>query len=141
MVLTRLTRQHVSMEHRWGNRHDLRQSVRIATHSGLIGRGVIRDVSSSGAFVEALLPLKRFCYVKIQFNSALDGRPTTVEGQVVRKDATGFGIEWRELAPEIVAALLSGPARGSQANTPRQSPHLVSQRPATAVVLSRLPGG
>ncbi len=118
------------MEHRWGNRHEVSQSVRIATHSGVIGRGVIRDVSTSGAFVEAPLPLQLFSYVRIQFNSAVDGRPTMVEGQVVRKTANGFGIEWRELAPEAVAALVFRPTPAPRAKPPR----LVFQRPAAASV-------
>ena len=97
----------------------------------MIGRGRIRDISTSGAFVEASLPLKLFTRIRIQFNSALDGRPTVVEGQVVRKDTTGYGIEWRELAPEAVAALAARPATGAQANTPR----LVFQRPAASGTL------
>ena len=88
----------------------------------------------SGAFVEAALPVKLFSYVRIQFNSALDGRPTSVEGQVVRKEPTGFGIEWREMAPDTVAALVPRPAPGPQANTPR----LVFQRTAAVTALSRL---
>ena len=79
------------------------QSVRVATDGGMVGRGRIRDISASGAFVEASLSLKLFTRVRIQFNSALDGRPTVIEGEVVRKDFNGYGIEWRELAPEAVA--------------------------------------
>ena len=116
------------MEHRWGNRHEVMQSVRVATDGGMVGRGRIRDISASGAFVEASLSLKLFTRVRIQFNSALDGRPTVIEGEVVRKDFNGYGIEWRELAPEAVAALLARPATGSHANTPR----LVFQRPAVS---------
>jgi hypothetical protein len=35
---------------------------------------------------------------------------TCVEGQVVRKDATGFGVEWCEFAPEAVRTLVAVPA-------------------------------
>ena len=122
-----------TMEHRWGHRHEVIQSVRIATHGGVIGRGSIRDISTSGAFVEASLPLKLFTRVRIQFNSALDCRPTVVEGQVVRKEATGYGIEWRELAPEAVAALVARPAMGALANT--NTPRLVFQRPAAGATV------
>ncbi|MBS0418624.1 MAG: PilZ domain-containing protein [Proteobacteria bacterium] len=114
------------MEHRWGHRHEVIQSVRIATHNGVIGRGRIRNISTSGAFVEADLPLQLFSRLRIQFNSALDGRPTVVEGQVVRKDIKGYGIEWRELAPEAVAALVVRPLSGTNTYTPR----LVFRRPA-----------
>lgn len=120
-----------AMEHRWGYRHEVIQSVRIAAHGGVMGRGRIRDVSTSGAFVEASLPLKLFTRVRIQFNSALNGRLTVIEGQVVRKDVTGYGVEWRELAPEAVASLVARPAMGVQANTPR----LVFQRPAAGATV------
>lgn len=95
-----------------------------------MGRGRIRDISTSGAFLQASLPLKLFTGVRIQFNSALDGRPTLVEGQVVRKDMTGYGIEWRELAPEAVAALVAHPRAGADANT--NTPRLIFRRRATA---------
>jgi len=124
----------LTMEHRWGNRHEVSRSVRVAMHSGVVGRGVIRNVSTSGAFVEAPLPVNLFTYVKVQFNSALDGRPMMVEGQVVRKEPTGFAVEWRELAPAVLEALVSRPARTVQSAPPR----LVFQRAATATALSQL---
>jgi hypothetical protein len=122
------------MEHRWGNRHEVSQSVRVATHSGVVARGCITNVSISGAFVAAPLPVSLLSYVRVQFNSALDGRPTVIEGQVVRKDPTGFGLEWRELAPEIVEALLTRPSKTSGASIPR----LVFQRQPRPVAFSRL---
>jgi len=126
------------MEHRWGNRHAVSQSVRVATHTGVVARGLITNVSMSGAFIEAPLPLKLLSHVRVQFNGALDGRPTSVEGQVVRKEATGFGIEWRELAPEIVAALVPRPPVDSRAvDSQARLPRLIFQRPATTA-LSRL---
>lgn len=73
-------------------------------------------------------------YVRVQFNSAADGRPTMVEGQVVRKDSTGFGLEWRELTPAIVAACISRPAKNLQVRFPR----LVFQRASTLDALPRL---
>jgi hypothetical protein len=88
----------------------------------------------SGAYVEAPLAVTLFSYVRVQFNSAADGRPTLVEGQVVRKDSTGFGLEWRELTPAIVAACISRPA-----NDPRvKFPRLVFQRASTLDALPRL---
>jgi hypothetical protein len=128
MAFETVSQQHGAMEHRWGNRHEVSHSVRVATQGGLVARGRISNVSMSGAFVEAQLHVNVFAYVKVQFNSALDGRPTIIEGQVVRKDTTGFGIEWRELAPEALEALVARRATASPARAPR----LVFQR-ATAV--------
>jgi hypothetical protein len=122
------------MEHRWGNRHEVSQSVRVAMHGGVAARGRITDVSMSGAFIEASLPVRLLSYVRVQFNAAADGRPTMIEGQVVRKDATGFGLEWRELAPAIVAACISRPANHVQAKYPR----LVFQRTSALDALPRL---
>lgn len=127
MVIGSVPPHHAFMEHRWGNRNEVSQSVRVATHSGVAARGRITDVSMSGAFVEAPLPVTLLSYVRVQFNSAVDGRPTMVEGQVVRKNATGFGLEWRELTPAMVEACIRRPAKDLQVKSPR----LVFQRTST----------
>jgi len=125
----------VPMEHRWGNRHEVRYSVRMATQTGVVARGRIINVSISGALVDAPLPVTLLSYVKVQFNSASDGRPTMVEGQVVRKDSKGIALEWREMSPEIVDAL------GVRLTTTPQDriPRLVFQRAAAASPFGRLP--
>jgi hypothetical protein len=119
MAFRALTQQHLLMEHRWGNRHEVSQHVRVATHSDVVARGRITSVSMSGAFVEAPLPVVLFSYVRVKFNSAVDGRPTLLEGQVVRKDPTGFALEWHELKPEILDTLLPRPSHRVQVKTPR----------------------
>jgi PilZ domain len=97
------------MEHRWGHRRELNKAVHLATRSGLVTRGRISNVSISGAFVVASLPVSLFSYIRIQFTAQLQGKRivTVVEGQVVRKEATGFGVEWCELAPDVIRALVS----------------------------------
>jgi hypothetical protein len=134
MVFASVTQHHAFMEHRWGNRHEVSQSVRVATHGGVAARGRITNVSMSGAYVEAPLPVTLLSYVRVQFNSAADGRPTMVEGQVVRKDAAGFGLEWRELTPAIVEACVSRSANDLQVKFPR----LVFQRASALDALPRL---
>jgi len=89
----------------------------------------------SGALVEAPLPVTLLSYVKVQFNSASDGRPTMFEGQVVRKQPNSFALEWRELSPEIVEAMVARPATSPQERIPR----LVFQRVAAASPFGRLP--
>jgi hypothetical protein len=93
------------------------------------------NVSMSGALVEAPLPVTLLSYVKVQFNSASNGRPTMVEGQVVRKESTRFALEWREMSPEIVEALGARPATSPEERIPR----LVFQRAAAASPFGRLP--
>jgi hypothetical protein len=117
------------MEHRWGNRHEVSRPVRLATRSGTAARGQIRNVSVSGAFIASALDVGLFSDVRVQFTTLLDSAVTTtmVEGQVVRKSSTGFGIEWRELEPEAVSALVvqSTEYRGAALHPhpePRQRP-------------------
>jgi PilZ domain len=76
-----------------------------------LARGRICNVSISGAFIVTPLPATLFSYVQVQFTTMIEGarKSTAVEGQVVRKDATGFGIEWCEFAPEAVRALVMIP--------------------------------
>jgi len=123
------------MEHRWGNRHEVRYSIRVATHTGVVARGRIVNVSMTGALVEAPLPVTLLSYVKVQFNSASNGRPTMVEGQVIRKESSGFALEWREMSPGIVEALGVRPATSPEERIPR----LVFQRAAAASPFGQLP--
>jgi hypothetical protein len=99
------------MEHRWGHRREINRAVHLGTRSGLAARGRLTNVSISGAFVQSPLPVSLFSYVQVQFTAMLNGKRTAtrIEGQVVRKDATGFGIEWCELAPDSVRALVMVP--------------------------------
>jgi hypothetical protein len=99
------------MEHRWGHRREINKPVHLGTRGGRVARGRICNVSISGAFVVSALPLTLYSYVQVQFTATVEGRRTTtsVEGQVVRKDAVGFGIEWCEFAPQVVRALFMVP--------------------------------
>jgi hypothetical protein len=77
----------------------------------LAARGRITNVSISGAFVVSPLPVSLFSYVEVQFTAMVNGKRArmAVEGQVVRKEAGGFGVEWCEFAPEAVRALVTVP--------------------------------
>ena len=99
------------MEHRWGHRREISRAVHLGTRSGLAARGHISNVSISGAFVVSPLPVSLFSYVEVQFRAMVNGKRAvmSVEGQIVRKEAAGFGIEWCEFAPEAVRALVTVP--------------------------------
>ncbi len=99
------------MEHRWGHRHEVSKAVHLETRGGVIARGRLCNVSTSGAFVVTHLPVAVFAYLKVQFIAVVDGKRTkaAVEGQVVRKDPDGVGIEWSEFAPEEIRALMMDP--------------------------------
>src|SRR5262249_49918931 len=89
------------MEHRWGHRRAISRPVQLQTRSGVAATGRITNVSISGAFVSSALSVGLYSYVHVEFAAMLHGERThmTVEGQVVRKDNSGFGIEWTEFAP------------------------------------------
>jgi hypothetical protein len=97
------------MEHRWGHRREISRAVHLGMRNGLASRGRITNVSISGAFVVTPLPVSLFSYVEVQFTAMVDGKRArmAVEGQVVRKEATGFGVEWCEFAPDAVRALVT----------------------------------
>jgi PilZ domain len=100
------------MEHRWGHRREINRAVHLETRSGLGSRGHITNVSISGAFVIAPLPVPLYSYLQVQFTGMSHGKRArmAVEGQVVRKEEAGFGIEWSEFAPEAIRALVMVPA-------------------------------
>jgi PilZ domain len=99
------------MEHRWGHRYEVSRPVRLGTRGGVMARGKLCNVSISGAFIVSPLPVALFAHIQVQFRAMVDGRrtSTTVEAQIVRREATGFGIEWSEFAPEVVRALVMVP--------------------------------
>jgi PilZ domain len=99
------------MEHRWGHRREISRPVQLGIRGGVSARGRICNVSISGAFIVSPLPIAHFAYVHVQFTAMIDGqrKVTSVEAQVVRKDSTGFGVEWCEFAPAAVRALVMVP--------------------------------
>jgi len=113
------------MEHRWGNRIAIDLPVRIST-AGLAGTGVLRNFSTSGAFVETALPLAPLSMVRVQIprGSLRGSGGTDARGLVVRLDVAGVGIEWCDVEPvrlsdfsqpmEIPRISPSNPARAAQ---------------------------
>jgi len=96
------------MEHRWGQRLEVKRLVRLTLRSGLCGWGHIRNISVSGAWITTRMKARLMAYVEVGF-TALTGRRRTVakvEGQIVRISRDGFGIEWCELAHPAVLEML-----------------------------------
>jgi hypothetical protein len=108
------------MEHRWGERYTLDHPIRIRTQGGLLASGDLVDVSVSGAFIATPLPAALYSHVQILlYNSQHDRRPSwTLDAQVVRKSRRGVGVEWQELAPEIIRTLIATQLRGEAARMP-----------------------
>jgi hypothetical protein len=99
------------MEHRWGHRSEINRAVHLETRGGLAAQGHVTNVSISGAFITSSLPVRLFSHVTVHFTATHHHKRhrMAVEGQVVRRDSSGFGIEWSEFAPEAVRALANRP--------------------------------
>lgn len=85
------------MEHRWGSRRPCRAHVCVSAGGGIAGTGRLRNVSTSGAFLETALPLPLFGQVAVAILRD-DGAVHTIEftATVVRREADGYGIEWTD---------------------------------------------
>lgn len=99
------------MEHRWGQRVAVHMAVRLEAHEP--AANWLRDVSSSGAFVETM----RHCpmYSLLHLELTVCGRAQTVWAYVVRVCEDGIGIEWCNFAPPGIRRLLSAPADDARA--------------------------
>lgn len=97
------------MEHRCGHRRTAALTVVIRTRHGLVIHGLITDISSSGAMIQSMPPLRRNTLVSIQFNTDAtveERRRSTVVGEVIREQRTGFAVEWCQFSPEVVVAII-----------------------------------
>jgi hypothetical protein len=97
---------HNGMEHRWGRRIPCGARVRISAGAGLSGSGRMRDVSISGAYIEAPLAMPLFAPVEIATLHDDGHVRRALHGTVTRRDASGVGIEWTETAPGAICPLL-----------------------------------
>lgn len=83
------------VDHRWGERRCCRAHVRFSTGTGITGAGKIRDISSSGAFIETAAELP----VETQLDLFILGNESANEvvartAMVVRVERGGIAIEW-----------------------------------------------
>ena len=96
------------MEHRWGQRIDCGSTVRISAGPGITGVGRLRNVSSSGAFLETALSLPQYSRITlvVSRHAGSADRELETQASVVRKAADGVGIEWCESEFRTVCGLL-----------------------------------
>lgn len=96
------------MEHRCGYRRIISVDAILRTWHGVVGKGVLCEVSASGVRVTTSLPLAIHSVVSLQFDVARSvGRPKreTLPAEVVRSTPTGFAMEWLEFGPKAVRGL------------------------------------
>ena len=92
------------MEHRCGYRRAVNVSVVVRTTGGLVGKAILSDVSASGAHLISPLPLVPGTLLRVRLENAR-GERFSIEAEVVRGTASGFGLEWTEFAPEAARSL------------------------------------
>jgi hypothetical protein len=100
---------HAFMEHRWGLRVARRIPVTLQA-GALTADAEIRDLSISGAFIETQLqlPVHTHLLVTVPLAAAAARDPQNLPACVVRRDAGGIAVEWRDMACPTLLALLRG---------------------------------
>jgi hypothetical protein len=83
------------MEHRWGQRIPCRARVDIADGTRPGGAGRIRDVSSSGAFIETALDIPVYARIALRvLGNESAAHAVELSATVVRVAHDGIGVEW-----------------------------------------------
>lgn len=109
------------MEHRCGTRYRVDVEVYVHTCQGAVASiGRLTEVSVSGGFVKTHLPAHAIALVTLRTRlPGLNRAVPNIQGYVVRRAATGVGIEWLEFAPELVQFLTQHPAISTTEARPR----------------------
>ena len=95
------------MEHRFGRRFRCGTAVHVSADSGVAGEGRLANVSLSGAYVQTALDLPLFALVDLV--ASRDGRTVERRACVVRKEATGVGVEWCETPTRSICQIFGCP--------------------------------
>jgi hypothetical protein len=96
------------MEHRWGERVMVDIPVQVSVPPLVIGTGRITNISISGAWISGRFDLPTLARAFVVFDFSLGGlrEALPIACFVARVRAQGMGVEWRELAPQIVSDLM-----------------------------------
>jgi len=96
------------MEHRWGERLVVDIPVQVSVPPLLIGSGRIQNISISGAWISGQFDLPPLARAFVVFELDLGGMRESmpIACYVTRVRPEGIGVEWRELAPQIVSDLM-----------------------------------
>jgi hypothetical protein len=95
------------MEHRWGRRKVVRVPVRLIGETG-DATGQTDNVSISGAFIRTARATALWTRLEVEFPHphGPSEEPERIAAHVTRRTRDGVGVEWDELAPHAVRALL-----------------------------------
>jgi hypothetical protein len=95
------------MEHRWGQRKRCRARVYLSAGAGISGTGCVRDVSSSGAFIETTLQLPMHARVMLNVRGNESAtHEVDMAATVARVDNDGIGVEWYETPAGSICVIL-----------------------------------
>ena len=97
----------VFMEHRWGQRKRCRARVYLSAGAEVSGTGRLRDVSSSGAYIETTLhlPMHSRVMLNVRGNESATYE-VDIAASVARVDNDGIGVEWYETPAGSICTLL-----------------------------------
>jgi hypothetical protein len=117
------------MEHRWGERIVVDIPVQVSVPPLAIGAGRVLDLSISGAWISGKFDLQPLARALVIFDLSVGGNPEPlpIACYIARVRAEGIGVEWRELAPQIVSDLL---LFATAAQQPREPETPLIEQPA-----------
>jgi hypothetical protein len=96
---------------RWGQRISVDIPVQVAAVDSPPIHGHLKNISLSGAFMQADRDLRLHAYIVLSIEFPDPGRsPAKVMARVMRKFKDSVGVEWCEFAPAAVKDLLRSPS-------------------------------
>jgi hypothetical protein len=97
--------------HRWGQRIAVDIPVQVAANDTPAIHGHLKNVSLSGALLEADHELRLHAYIEVNIKLPETGRNAIrIMARVTRKLKDAAGVEWCEFAPNAVKDLLRSPS-------------------------------
>lgn len=96
-----------STDHRWGSRFDSGVAAELRTEEGVQSRGVVTNVSLSGAFIQTTMhpPMFTRLYLRPHSSSA-----HWMSAYAVRADECGVAVEWVHPGMAAIRSWLPLPA-------------------------------
>jgi len=95
---------------RWGQRISVDIPVQVAAHASPAIHGHLKNLSLSGALMEADHELCLHAYIEVSIKPPETGLSATrIMARVTRKFKDAVGVEWCEFAPSAIKDLLRSP--------------------------------
>jgi hypothetical protein len=105
-----LTNQLTGNERRWAQRIELDIPVQVAAHASPTIHGHLKNLSLSGALLEADHELRLHSHIEVSIKLPETGRSVGVMARVTRELEGAIGLEWCEVAPSAIKDLLQSPS-------------------------------